>query len=1076
MKYRLGIDLGTNSLGWAVLELADDPSKPTRVIRLGSRIFSDGRNPKDGQSLAAMRRLPRSQRRRRDRYLKRRARLMDVLVEHGLMPAEVDEQYKLVSLDPYRLRALGLDQALHPHHFGRALFHLNQRRGFKSNRKADRSADKETGKVRPAIEALQARLLQAGARTVGEYLARLRYPDGLGAEKASKSPVRARLRNAGKKDAAYNLYVGREMVEQEFDALWDAQSRFALTTTKEDARSAIKSILFFQRPLRPIDPGPCAIDPPQSKDDREGRRAPLALPSAQRIRIYQELNHLRITLPGRDERPLTRDERDRLAEPLLRGRKLEFRTTVRTLLAVPTGTLINLEDAERRPALKGDFTALALGSEKCFGTAWHRLRLVEKDAIVERLLDTESQSELVDWLTSELSLPRTNALSIAEAALPENFSRLGRRAISRVLPELVADVVTFSEAVGRAGYGRHSQNHDGIVRSQLPYYGEVLAQYVSGGNLDLKELNEERRWGRLANPTVHIGLNQLRKLINALIHRYGKPEQIVVELARELKMSRDQKERLRKEQAENQRRNEQYRSELASWPGVRPNDSSEARLRWKLWNAIRGEGGLAVVCPYTGETISAAMLFSDAVEIDHILPFSRCLDDGIGNKVLCVRRANRDKAGQTPFEAFGHSPQGYDWGAIQARVAALFPRDKTKARRFAADGLDWYLREQDFLARQLVDTAYLSRVARQYLESLYPPDAARVWVTRGSLTGLIRGKWGLNRILSDSGVKDRTDHRHHAVDAAVIAVMERSLLKALSDAARRAELSGVNRLVDDMPVPYPAFRSEVESAVQRVVVSHKPDHGPQAALHNDTSYGLVDTAPVKGARVVVHRVPVATLQPRDVDENLLLPSPQLHKRLSTMIDGKAGKDLASALEQFSLETGIYRIRKRERLAIEPITDVTRRPYRGVKTDGNYCYEIWQADNGRWGGKIISLFRANRKDYADFMKDLGRYRKLSYSGQRLVMRLLVNDMVAIEGDSGRRVMRVVKQSEGKVVFAEHFEGGNLKERDATATDPFKYLTRSPASLQALKARRVFVDILGTVKDPGPPKCSSDASST
>src|SRR6185437_5021873 len=138
--YRLGIDIGTNSLGWCAIDL-DRDGAPRGIRRIGVRIFSDGRDPQSGTSLAVDRRGPRQQRRRRDRLIARRDRLMDALIRHGLMPAVEGERKRLQEADPYELRARGLDEALTLHELGRALFHLDQRRGFKSNRKTDRAGD-----------------------------------------------------------------------------------------------------------------------------------------------------------------------------------------------------------------------------------------------------------------------------------------------------------------------------------------------------------------------------------------------------------------------------------------------------------------------------------------------------------------------------------------------------------------------------------------------------------------------------------------------------------------------------------------------------------------------------------------------------------------------------------------------------------------------------------------------------------------------------------------------------------------------------------------------------------------------
>ena len=152
MTYRLAIDVGTNSVGWCALRL-DASGAPSGIADMGVRIFHDSRDPQSGTSLAGDRRVARGARRRRDRYLKRRDRLMTALARHGLMPSDAAARKALEGLDAYELRARALDQALTPHETGRALFHLSQRRGFKSNRIAQGGAEdeKEDGLIRAGV-------------------------------------------------------------------------------------------------------------------------------------------------------------------------------------------------------------------------------------------------------------------------------------------------------------------------------------------------------------------------------------------------------------------------------------------------------------------------------------------------------------------------------------------------------------------------------------------------------------------------------------------------------------------------------------------------------------------------------------------------------------------------------------------------------------------------------------------------------------------------------------------------------------------------------------------------------------
>ena len=133
MAWRLGLDMGTNSIGWAALSLGGDGEAET-LVELGVRIFPDGREPQQsgrvGDSLAAARGQARSMRRNRDHGRNRRRHLMDCLIESGLMPADEGNRKELEKLDPYQLRARAATEVVEPHELGRALFHLGKRRGF----------------------------------------------------------------------------------------------------------------------------------------------------------------------------------------------------------------------------------------------------------------------------------------------------------------------------------------------------------------------------------------------------------------------------------------------------------------------------------------------------------------------------------------------------------------------------------------------------------------------------------------------------------------------------------------------------------------------------------------------------------------------------------------------------------------------------------------------------------------------------------------------------------------------------------------------------------------------------------
>jgi CRISPR-associated endonuclease Csn1 len=390
VPYRLGIDMGTNSLGWCALSL-DGNHHPTGIIDLGVRIFSDGRQAKTGTSLGEVRRLARQARRRRDRYIARRYRLMRLLVECGLMPEDLSERKALEKLDPYALRAKALDERLSKHELGRAIFHLNQRRGFKSNRRTERK-NAEAGEIKTGITEMQRRIDQSKARTLGEFLHRR-------AERGKWT------RNRHK-----DLYVDRAMIEQEFDAICAAQEHLG-NPLPCDGWSKIRETLLFQRPLRPVRPGKCTLDP----DDE---RAPWALPITQDFRMLQEIANLRVRELG-VERPLSQEERSKLFEALRRKRELSFEQ-VRRHLKLSSDSHLNLE-SERREKLKGAETGWVLSRKPLFGPAWWSLDSDHQNHIVEYLIGEEDEFKLADLAEREWGLPHDAAIEIAAAPLVDGY-------------------------------------------------------------------------------------------------------------------------------------------------------------------------------------------------------------------------------------------------------------------------------------------------------------------------------------------------------------------------------------------------------------------------------------------------------------------------------------------------------------------------------------------------------------------------------------------------------------------------------------------------------------------------------
>lgn len=1069
LALRFSFDLGTSSIGWAVYELAVSGA-PFRLVDTGVRIFPDGREPssegRTGESLAKKRRDARGQRRRRDRFVQRRGQLLSLLISNGLLPQDEHERHAMVNVDPIAIRKRALTEKVSLYEFGRALFHLNQRRGFKSNRKTD--APDEKGKISAGAEVLKERLAENEHETLGSFYASRQQS----LEVRKRDAIRIRLDGEGA-NARYDFYPLRQMIEYEFDLLWARQKTFHADFPDDAVYAQIRHAMFHQRGLKPVNVGRCSYFP-------EEKRLARAHPLTQERIIYETLNKIRIEFEGGEERCLKIGERDKLALLLSTGKDLNW-MQIRRQLKLPSTAKINLEEGGEKKISGNVLSKVLVGVKKPgpLKDIWSTLELDRQIAIVDKLLHTEETDKLIQWLVSDLNLTVDAARNAAAVRLPQGYGSVGKTATVKLLDGLKRSVMVYSEAASAAGL-HHSDRRDGEVFDNLPPYNLIseLQRHIGFGTGDPQD-PDDIRFGRVANPSVHVGLNQLRRVINALIMRHGRPDQIVLELARDLKQSPKHREDAAKRNRENRAANERRRDELLKQGMISEGDRKigEYLQRMRLWEEL-AKTPTERRCPYTGEQISLRQLISDEVEIEHILPRSRTLDDSISNKTVSLRRANRLKRNLSPAEAAERYPDNFDLQAMMERASAMPPN---KRWRFKPDAMERFNDEASFLDRQLNETRHFSRLAAAYVRKLNPgsPDQNEmdVWVTTGRLTAELRNKWGLR--LPEHNRKNRNDYRHHAIDACVIGVIDRTMVKKIADAAAADEANeNVTRILAYVPEPYDGFADQINASVSSVVVSHRPDHGVERQLHEDTSYGAIRDLPENRARNeleignVVRRKSVSELTENEIDKvrDLHLRN-QLQFVLKTVreeYESKAQikKHLPAALARWSRENSVYRVR-----TLKPESDIipiksrqTGEPYRYVVPAENHHMDIVETPDGRWRGIAVSIFDANQ------LKKMPRNERREpwrdhYPDAKFIMRLHKNDTVQLFDEDGEnRIKRVVRiaPANNRLYLAGHYDSGELEKRHKKADDPFRWDLANIAKLKARRARRVVIDEVGRVR--------------
>ena len=555
-------------------------------------------------------------------------------------------------------------------------------------------------------------------------------------------------------------------------------------------------------------------------------------------------------------------------------------------------------------------------------------------------------------------------------------------------------------------------------------------------------------------------------MVNEIIRIHGMPDQIVVELSRDLKNSEKEKKKIN---AEIRKLTDAaiMRGDKIEELGLK--NTGETRLRMRLWEDSHLDATKRC-CPYCSKIIGVASVFDGSTDVDHILPYSRTLDDSISNKILCHQSCNRDKRNRSPYEAWGHIPK--KWNVISTNLKNL---PDNKSWRFAPDAMERFEGESGFLARQLTDTQYLSRIAREYLSRLYPdPKTAPVWVVPGKLTEMLRRKWALNEFLADSEnhhtakKKNRQDHRHHAIDAAVIAATDRGLLQRISRASARSAEMGKKEQAN-IELPWDEFRAEMKTVLDNITASHKPDHGTvgkgsigasSGQLHNDTAYGLTGGKSDAGADIVVTRKPLDSLGPKDIAK---IRDEYLRDKLLQATRDLSGKEFTAALLAFSQKNvtyrGIRRVRLIDAVKVIPIKDKTGKVYKGYKGDSNHCVEVWRLPDDKWKAEVLSTFDANQKG-------LGASRP--HPAAKLVMRLFKKDVVALEHPKHGAIQAVIAKMSAQRLDLSPMNDANVDARARDTNDPFDYTRLGLGTLQKYQFRKIGIDTLGRITDPGPYK--------
>ncbi|MCR4821451.1 MAG: type II CRISPR RNA-guided endonuclease Cas9, partial [Treponema sp.] len=917
-KWRLGLDLGTNSIGWSVFTL-DNENQIDKLEDMGVRIFSDGRNPKSKEPLAVERRAARGQRKLIYRRKQRRKQTFRLLQEQNLFPKEKEACMELKLLNPYKLRIKALDEKLYPYELGRALFNLSVRRGFKSNRKDGSNEENSEKKATDEIKSqkdmqthLEMAIKESGCRTIAEFLYKNQDENG------GLRFVPNRM----------TYYPTRKLYEEEFKKIKEEQIKYYPNLDWDKIYESI----FYQRPLKAQPRGYC-----QYYKDKE--RTFKAMPCSQKLRILQDLRNLAY-YDSKKNKIQINDEQDQILYKLFNKRDKVTFDQMRKELKLSESCTFNLE--ENRDFLIGNPTAVKLRSKNRFGELWDTLPLAEQDSIVETIITADEDEEVYNSIEKYALTQEQKDFIVQNTVLASGTSMLCKEVSEKLVARMeeITDL-PYDKAVSSLGFKFSDQSVEKY--DFLPYYGKVLTGSTMGMDASAPESLPEKRYGKISNPTVHVALNQTRVVVNALIKEYGKPSQIAIELSRDLKNSVEKQAEISKKQNQRAKQNIAINESIASlykkaFPGKSIFPNRNDRLKYRLWQEL----GFGNKCIYCGKAISGSELFTKEIEIEHILPFSRTLLDAESNLTLAHSSCNAFKAERSPYEAFSSNPAGYNWMEILQRANEL--KNPSKKNKFSATAMDSFEKDSSFIARQLSDNQYIAKAALRYLKCLVE-NPSDVWATNGSMTKLLRDKWEMDSILcrkfTEKEVaflglkpeqvgnykKNRYDHRHHAVDAVVIGLTDRSMVQKL--ASKNAHKR--NRI--EIP-EFPIYRNDLVEKVKNIVVSFKPDHGAEGKLSKKTLLGKIK---IHGKETYVCRENLVSLSEKNLDE---IVDEKIREKVKNFVEEHKGEKIDVILTRFSQETGIKKVRCINRVQT-PIEINSGKVPRYLTPEDYFAAVIWE---------------------------------------------------------------------------------------------------------------------------------------
>lgn len=769
-KYGIGLDIGIGSVGFAVISRTT--KEDARIEDLGVRLFDSGETNDHKARKSQERRAHRSVRRLIRRRAHRKDRVKKFLQKINLISCDKLKAWQELNGNQniFQVRLKGLDEKLTPEEIADCIIHICNHRGYREFYEED-SNDKDAGVIKAALADFEERFQAGNYRSVADMVLN---------DELFKTATSFPDYHNHKENERYIL-IKRSHQQKELLDILHKQQEFYPQLTEHNIDFLCNKIVFAQRDFEtgPGKPG----NKPGTKEE-SARKFLGFLDSLGKCMFYKD-------------------------------EKRAFRSTVIsdiyalvnclsqfTYVDVETGEIVLPKEAAS--AILSEVLAKASATEKEIKVILKRfgIEMIKPGKLEVKTPDTIKTLKILK-ATLEASGYSYEELISEEQLDLENPSKLQQLCV--ILSENITPK-RREDALKRAGWNEKLRKEmsrkkfGGTASVCEQYMVEAINAFLGGetyGNFQARRLEErdasteERIKHKILpaltkkddeeiveNVVVFKAINETRKVLNAIIRKYGSPEYINIEVADELGRSFKERDKLTKMNRDNEKERKAIAQKIVEL-GLRNEGEVKPKdiLRFRLWKA---QGGVDL---YTGKPIEENAVLDDIYEVDHIVPFSLILDDTAQNKALVSRIANQEKRQRVPRQYLKDDKE------FMKRVNTLFNKGKISAKKYKYLTLESIYTPQakslldEWKSRNINDTRYITRYIVNYLAGnlLFDSDKAKnVYAIKGAITSKMRKLW-LNKKSWGNDEKDRENNLHHAADAVVIANLTPAYVEVASD-------------------------------------------------------------------------------------------------------------------------------------------------------------------------------------------------------------------------------------------------------------------------------------------------------